>query len=39
MERIETRHACDLYEACYSAASVKAALQGERLERFALEEK
>jgi len=34
IERIEVRYASDLYERAYSAASVKAAIQGDRLDRF-----
>lgn len=33
-QRVEVRYASDLYEACYSAASVKAFCQGERLGSF-----
>jgi len=35
MERVTVRPGRDLFAAAYSAASVKATLQGERLERFA----
>lgn len=36
MERVEVKHGHSLYEACYSAAEVKASLQGLRLERFSI---
>jgi hypothetical protein len=35
MERVTVRPGHSLYEAAFAAASVKASIQGERLERFA----
>ena len=34
LERVDVRRGASLYEACYSAANVKATAQGNRLERF-----
>lgn len=36
IERVTVRRGADLYEAAYSAASVKATIQGERLGSFRL---
>jgi hypothetical protein len=34
LERVTTPRNGSLYEACYRAASIKASIQGERLNRF-----
>jgi hypothetical protein len=34
MQRVDVRPGADLYAAAYSAASIKATIQGDRLERF-----